>query len=88
MNKYIKKSVDLEKEVIGNIINKYLRPTLFGQQRASSSPQLIAGDITLAFHRGLNVARDETISKVVFLLHKKYPDAAKLISEQFKTLYK
>lgn len=51
--KIIKSSITKEDEVIGNLKNQFIKTSLKGQRYVQISPALVAGNIALAYHRGL-----------------------------------
>jgi hypothetical protein len=82
----MQRAVSKEDAIIGNLKQQFIRPTLNGQRKIGISPDICNGNISLAYHRGLNIGRDEMLKEVLREL-KNFPEAKAHIKKTIHSLW-
>lgn len=80
--KIIRRSIEKEDAVIGNLKDRFVKKSLRSQIHTSISPSEITGNIALSYHRGLAVGREERKKEIIALLKNKFPKAATFLKSK------
>lgn len=81
-NKILEPVLNKEEAVIGNLRDQFIKKSLRSQRYVQISPNLVSGNITLAYYRGLAEGRSDAVQACIGILKKSFPDASKLLKEK------